>query len=126
MAGDLIGYRILRIGNSAVAGDVCPTIPRLTHGRRVHCFTASTAGSARWKGASVTPERWQSGRMRALGKRVNSQGFRGFESLPLRQPSPSLRLAGQLVDGALAFEHGVIADNCVFEGLKLLLVVAPE
>ena len=34
-----------------------------------------------------TPERWQSGRMRALGKRVFPQGNRGFESLPLRHSS---------------------------------------
>jgi hypothetical protein len=35
--------------------------------------------------------------MRVLGKHVYSQGYRGFESLPLRQPSPSLRLAGQFM-----------------------------
>lgn len=32
-------------------------------------------------------DRWQSGRMRALGKRVTGQLVRGFESLPVRQVS---------------------------------------
>ena len=30
-------------------------------------------------------ERWQSGRMRSLGKRVRGQLLQGFESLSLRQ-----------------------------------------
>jgi hypothetical protein len=30
------------------------------------------------------PERWQSGRMCVIGNHVYPQGYRGFESLPLR------------------------------------------
>lgn len=36
----------------------------------------------------VTTERWQSGRMRILGKDVYGKLYRGFESRPLRRSEP--------------------------------------
>ena len=87
MAEGIIGYRLLGIGNSAVIRRVDRN-SAVDPWRAGDCFAPSTTGSARSDELCVvTPERWQSGRMRALGKRVNSQGFRGFESLPLRHSS---------------------------------------
>ena len=46
--------------------------------------------------------------MRALGKRVNSQGFRGFESLPLRHV---FRLARGLPRRARAYGRSAPAQS---------------
>ena len=43
------------------------------------------------------PEGWQSGLSYLTRNQACPKGYRGFESHPLRQPSPSLRLAGQLI-----------------------------
>jgi hypothetical protein len=54
-------------------------------------------------------ERWQSGRMRSLGKAVYEQSYRGFESRSLRQYKR--RGAGVVERGALEKRCPVFSDR---------------
>ncbi len=72
-------------------------------------------------------ERSHSGLVRTLGKRVNLQGFRGFESPPLRQHKKPiyaflLQLPGQCIWPCLV-QTAVFIANAIIERL---LVVAPK
>lgn len=58
-------------------------------------YVQSLSSAPRRQRPTMTAERWQSGRMHRTRNAACSQGHRGFESLPLRQPARTPSFAEQ-------------------------------